>query len=333
MKARFGALLGCDPSYMTYDVTNVAKISDSVTASILKVVSASAMSRGDKVSPPRKFTLDPRKPDIPKLNEIKAHSISFAIPDSILCCCASDRKVSFIRKPTSLRIAQHPFAKGAERLAYYGASIFRSKGSHDEEALLHEDEVVFKERILLPTNHKLDVARYFVDLETQSVASKLAMEFSCVTESMGIPFKLKFLKATLVRIESAIAGGHARYLSMEKLYKGDAVMLKYTSNHKFVNTINPSDPKWSQKIEFLLAFSHFTYEKSVGYLVVCDLQGISGAGIESNDIILTDPAIHCEKAPRFGTTNLGKAGIDTFTKNHVCTPVCAKLGLRLLSRR
>ena len=328
MKAKFGSLIGRDPSDMTYDVSNVAKIAESVTASALKVVSASAMVRADKASPERKFVIDPRKPVTGKLPEIEAISIAFAMPDTISQCCDSERSLTFIRKNTSVRIAPNPFSKGAVRLAYHGSSIFRSKGSHEKDALHSEDDVVLKEFIRFPANHKLDAARYFADLETQTIASKMAIEFSSAVEGMGFPFKLKFLKATIIRMPGDSNG--ARYMSIEKLYHGGVEMVKYTSNHKFVNTTNPADHNWAKKIDFLLAFSHFTYEKSRAYLVVTDLQGISGADIAPNEIILTDPAIHCAKAPRFGATNLMKTGIDAFISSHVCTPVCAALGLKSL---
>lgn len=328
MKARFGSLMGRDPSEMTYDVTNTASIADSVTASALKVVTLSVLRGSEKTSADRKFSLDGVKPTISALPEIAATSIAFNMPDTVLACCDSSRPLSFIRRDTSLRIAPRPFSKGASRLAYYGASIFRSGGSHAADALHSEDEVVLKEFIKLPVDHKLDAARYFADLEAQTIASKLAMDFSEAIEGKGFPFKLKYLKATLVRI--AAPGGQTRYMAMEKLYRGGVQMVKYTNNHKFVNTTNTADKNWSKKIDFLLAFSHFTYVASRGYLVVTDLQGISGADIAPNDIILTDPAIHCAKAPRFGATNLMKVGISAFINAHVCSPVCAALKLGAL---
>ena len=44
--------------------------------------------------------------------------------------------------------------------------------------------------------------------------------------------------------------------------------------------------------------------------------------------VLTDPAIHC-KDPRFGSTNLGQVGMESFFEVHECNRVCTKMCLKL----
>ena len=48
---------------------------------------------------------------------------------------------------------------------------------------------------------------------------------------------------------------------------------------------------------------------------------------DASKYVLTDPAIHC-KDPRFGTTNLGQVGMESFFEAHECNMVCARMRLR-----
>ncbi len=52
-------------------------------------------------------------------------------------------------------------------------------------------------------------------------------------------------------------------------------------------------------------------------------------GIADDDgkYLLTDPAIHC-KQMRFGTTDLGPMGMETFFEAHECSATCQMMGLR-----
>src|SRR6185437_14393378 len=74
----------------------------------------------------------------------------------------------------------------------------------------------------------------------------------------------------------------------------------------------------------LEAFAHFTYQYTEGYLVVYGLQGFD----LNNEFLLTDPVIYCVDLLRFGTTNLGKSGIQKcFLEKHKCNDICKKLKL------
>ncbi|CAG8481305.1 32997_t:CDS:2 [Racocetra persica] len=92
--------------------------------------------------------------------------------------------------------------------------------------------------------------------------------------------------------------------------------------------INPHEPDLTthpEKAENFYAFAHFTYQYTEGCLVVYDLQGAD----VHNEFLLTDPVIHCIDLLRFGTTNLGKSGIQKcFLAKHKCNDICKKLKIK-----
>merc|ERR1711862_1077239 len=80
-------------------------------------------------------------------------------------------------------------------------------------------------------------------------------------------------------------------------------------------------------------FSHWTWVRTDGDVIVCDLQGHRGdpdgppyGGKKGYYYCLTDPAI-CSKNQRYGTTDLGPKGIETWFKWHKCNSFCRRLGL------
>lgn len=144
------------------------------------------------------------------------------------------------------------------------------------------------------------------DLEVQTVASKLAFEFNDSLErtSTDPNLKLKFLMAKVVRFDG-MNGGPPRFMAYEKRFRGATrEMVKYTNNLDFV--LNPGADE----------------------ATLCDLQGIVTTDkMGQETLLLTDPAIHCDKHLRFGKTNLRALGINKFFDGHVCNEYCRALGL------
>ena len=184
--------------------------------------------------------------------------------------------------------------------------------------------------ISLPTVADLDRQRYMANLEVQTVASKLALDFnSQLLRCTGEPnIKIKYLMAKVVR--TYLEDTTPRFMAYEKRFRGATPeMVKYTNNLDF--SINPEtlDEEGRKRLAMAIAFSHFTYDVTGGYLLVCDLQGIVTTNGKGEPILLlTDPAIHCPKHIRFGKTNLGLTGINRFFKKHICNKYCSALGLK-----
>lgn len=93
---------------------------------------------------------------------------------------------------------------------------------------------------------------------------------------------------------------------------------KFTSNNGWI----ASDEGWHG--EAMEAFSHYTYHRSGGNLIVCDLQGRyrhNRFNKGKSRFELTDVAI-CSRRCSYGPTDLGEKGIDSFFNSHQCNQFC-----------
>lgn len=89
---------------------------------------------------------------------------------------------------------------------------------------------------------------------------------------------------------------------------------KYTSNSGWI-----AREGWQG--EAMEAFSHYSYHRSNGFLLICDLQGRHRNDRNKKRFELTDPAI-CSRSRLYGPTDLGEKGIDSFFANHCCNDFC-----------
>ncbi|KAG7345502.1 alpha-kinase family protein [Nitzschia inconspicua] len=93
---------------------------------------------------------------------------------------------------------------------------------------------------------------------------------------------------------------------------------KFTSNGGWIGDRDD----W--KVRYMEAYTHFSYHKSGGQLIVCDLQGrykFNRFARSKSRFELTDPAI-CSRRRSFGPTDLGEKGIESFFANHQCNEFC-----------
>jgi hypothetical protein len=110
-------------------------------------------------------------------------------------------------------------------------------------------------------------------------------------------------------------GDHAGLPRGYRLW-GEAMLdsfVKFNSNSGWYNPDFPS----------MQAFSHYSWIKSNGNLVICDLQGEYEG--DKSRYILSDPAISSVRQ-RFGSTDLGVLGIMKFMMTHQCVDQCSRLG-------
>ncbi|KAL4477127.1 hypothetical protein ABPG72_008861 [Tetrahymena utriculariae] len=102
-----------------------------------------------------------------------------------------------------------------------------------------------------------------------------------------------------------------KYFSVENYISGEYV--KFNNNTGWTNFQFDESGLLSQTL------SHFSYQKTEGYLMIVDLQGVGN--------MLTDPQIHCLDICRFGDGNLGYSGMFKFFLNHQCNQYCEGLNL------
>lgn len=81
--------------------------------------------------------------------------------------------------------------------------------------------------------------------------------------------------------------------------------------------------------EVAQTFSHFSYHWTRKKMVICDLQGVFDKA--QNKFCFTDPVIHYNnsrtedqpgRSGRYGRTDMGQRGIDSFHKSHKCNRLC-----------
>merc|ERR1719183_2220295 len=158
--------------------------------------------------------------------------------------------------------------------------------------------------------------------KSTAVAKYYSKEFRTATKARDIKHKLGFLDCHLYSpVGSAEEGGY--HFCGEALLKGHFV--KLNSNAGFVN-----EAEFSEHSAVAQAFSHFTFDRSKGELMVVDLQGICGEE-EGGTLysLLTDPQVHSRGAfERFGPGDHTDDGIRKFFHRHRCGELCRKLGLR-----
>ncbi|TMW56778.1 hypothetical protein Poli38472_006788 [Pythium oligandrum] len=149
------------------------------------------------------------------------------------------------------------------------------------------------------------------DVEMQTVAKQLATEFSLHPE---VEDAVDFIFTCWYEIEDPVAVGLHPAMKMftaEPFIEGE--YKKYNNNNGWVNE------KILPLSDSAQAFSHFTWQKTYGQLLVVDLQGVGG--------VFTDPQIHALQESQFGHGNLSMAGMTAFFATHKCNSVCKTLQL------
>jgi hypothetical protein len=246
----------------------------------------------------RNVIFDQNEPKWADIIPKKVQVIKYECNDQ-LCCRRVDQQ-------WYIKISENPFAEGGMRLAYYGVMQYKDTW----------EKIVFKEykRIGSGANTK---DKYLELLECQTIADYLAQEFNQLSQIMNraaIVKKIKFIMTKLVF--EPLRGGRYRNLTMEQFIEGS--YKKFSNNAGFVNYDDPSMT--------LQAFSHWTYERTNGQMIVVDLQGIVIGNKQK--YLLTDPCIHSTDLTRFGRSNLGIPGMKRFFQTHICNIICHALRLK-----
>lgn len=236
-------------------------------------------------------------------------------------------------------IEKDPFGKGAERLAYMFREI-RPKSFGRGYEQVGGAMVAKESRFIIDEESKEAFHTSFCHVQNKS--NEVAMAFNLAVEKapllkptqdeVSLPPPIVFLECSVYEYTNF---HHVKCgLLVEKYLHGR--FTKFNSNNGFVNNDNRNVASIDLAIgpvkltDFVLAFSHWVYERSEHRLIVCDLQGILDMEGRRPVFRLTDPAI-CSKAKKrcnkYGKTDLGMRGIRDFCCRHTCNSVCKALNL------
>jgi hypothetical protein len=210
---------------------------------------------------------------------------------------ASDNNITLSVSELTISKRSLPFAQGAMRVAFYARTA-----ASDQRYVVKSFKRSGKR---LP--HLVE------DMRSQALCKAFALEFNALSEEEQ---SIDFITTSCFKGQSRADCLDDDCLSLEPFIQGTYV--KYNSNSGWVNKVVSRD-RFSQIAQ---AFSHFTFERSQGRFLVCDLQGVG--------CILTDPAIHTLDPERFKLTssNHNEEGFKLFFVSHVCNDICDKLRLR-----
>jgi hypothetical protein len=294
----------------------------SVTASIevteQQTITAEVAATGPKRAP-KEYTIVEDEPDWTTVREEEINRISYKMPNSI-ASLSLDRDWKLREKTgrRKIQISEHPFSKGADRLAFYGVEVAyqasATRGHIVNSGLSEGNQVVLKEYIDSGKGVNT-LANYMQEMEIQTVAAFLAQEFNRACAAAGgvgsAATALRFIKCHVAHLTDR---DRPVYFGMETRLRG-------ASYEKFSNNFGYTSAAFS---ETLGAFSHYTYSVTDGEIMVVDLQGVSDK--EADRYYLTDPVIHCI-SERFGKQNMLRTGMKRFFQTHECGPLCHALGL------
>ena len=235
---------------------------------------------------------------------------------------ASDSRPMGQRTTVGLDFELVPFAEGASREAF--RATVQEGGCY--KGYTNGTRLVLKTFKPDYYNKGLRVSEH--DVTMQAYVKQLADEFNdevCLTRE-GQPCNIYVRVAKLDEFRRDF-----KHRKRTVFVQGEQFLLEQEIKGTF-QKFN-SNSGWSAGDNVADAFSHWSWVKTHS-LVVCDLQGVRGGpgqpmhggGRERFYYLLTDPAINSMEK-KFGVSDMGKPGIQTFFYKHVCNDLCLQLGL------
>lgn len=317
-----------------YNTEDISTLTDSIEESIRASVTTALESANVKKT---YVKLSDTIPDWTKVSPRRALIDTYELPDSIKMITKwKDLQLNTVSG--NFQIAPEPFARGAQRKAFFARRLFPLKDGEGQAAKVPGefkfatkcDDIVAKE-FITKYSEKRNLAKSLSDMETQAISKYLALLFNHNLSRKRVSNDTPRIKVLLSRVVKFFPDGQEpSIMSVEQKFKGDSpVFEKYTNNLAFVRQ-KVADQEYTTRLDVALAFSHFSFQITSEYLIVVDLQGVVGSDSwkKHKTIVLTDTAIHCQAdITRFGKTNLGQKGMDTFMSIHKCNALCKALGL------
>lgn len=315
-------------------------ICNSIISTVTVSLSTSGCARSDAKRPVSKnYPIDPKEPDWSSLSVLYGTNCEHEmLVLSALHGALADHRPLPIGKDfrMQLKIAPRPFSnEGVSRYPFYATWLDAPSGRDKSGQLVKQERKMVLKEFKYDQGYVAwvgkidftDVSAYLLQGEVQTVASVLAREFNQDIRGLRWPSakEIRFPKVWVVSVRHPSG---VKYYNMEQLLQapGGATLdfVRFTNNNGAIGKEGLAHP-YSDSV---LAFSHYTYEKSNRCLMVTDLQGCwcqSPAG--KKQFTLSDPMIHSDKYLLRSPGNFGKKGAAAFFKTHKCNDVCRALGL------
>eukprot|EP01034_Spumella_vulgaris_P025051 gene25051-31461_t len=309
MIARFNAIMSGPTPFVVSTPLNATSmmsvVSSSISSSLTPTLSTSARTDGGSVKM-NDVKLVAGVPFFAMVRAETAYRYKMLTPGTLTQLVSAHTDECLEKYPDlvqgSIKIAPHPFAKGAMKAAFYG---------YDCDT---RQNVIFKASMATSESQRT-LAKYESFLACQAAAAQLAVEFNMVRNS-GCD-QITFVETSVV---------HLRSRPEQPFFIQETPLVGHFE--KFNNNVGfclPSPTKTGVRHDAVQAFSHWTHHVTGGALMVVDCQGVYDAATRT--FKLTDPAVHSTALTRFGGTNMGKVGFDRFYKTHVCNGYCVALRL------
>ncbi|KUJ10176.1 uncharacterized protein LY89DRAFT_689987 [Mollisia scopiformis] len=211
---------------------------------------------------------------------------------------SADENIKLSVAQLTIHARSKPFGEGAVRVASY-ARTESSTGKFVVKFFKKDGKML---------------AHLAEDMQIQALCKAFALEFNGLLKEEP---QIDFVVTTCLQSKGD-AESEGGCLSLEPFIDGEYI--KYNNNSMFVKEDSPGEPDPFNQIA--QAFSHFTFERSWGYFLVNDLQGVSG--------LLTDPSIQTRDHDRFklADTNFHEEGFKFFFAAHKCNSICHELELK-----
>lgn len=243
----------------------------------------------------------------------------------------------------------YPFKRGDHRIVYKGISFkssisFKKEDENEDETMKEADEKLEITSTNTPYNTYWTKMKCVVksvkhgDIDSKDSRNEkshwfreLSITGSTYAKMFGkeLPSGIRksnivFVKSYLTEIDNMSSAWNnvCNFFKSrnKRLSSGDLVLIEERIYGEFQNFIFVDGTSHDKCPELLIAFVHFSYHKSEGKLVICDLQG---AIDDNNNYFLTVPTIHSiEKS--FGPKDQGNKGIKEVFYRHKCNEFCQK---------
>jgi len=222
------------------------------------------------------------------------------------------------------QMSTKPLGRGSFRNIYL-LKVAKIEPKKDDPTPYH----LYIAKAPIAKTHYTDIEEIKYEWRGSLVASNMAKKFNKDLYGVGNEgdLTLSFNDVFILKSKKSFEGENGKieykYFAVEKVLKGP--FTKYNNNFGFVADFSQFKEKTQELVlfnEVAQSFSHYSFQKSDGYILICDLQGVVQK--------LTDPMILNKNKTNL-QGDLSGPGIAQFFQKHQCNDICQKLNLEKMN--